>query len=491
MQRFFFLLLILPVMFAAAQNTKPAKYRIVIMTDMTHDDGNSLVRYLYYANDFDLEALIVTPQLPDYPHSAEEPWKKAQTILRGYKAILPNLKKHAPDYPSYEKLQQLTKKGRGALPIIWLTNTKKFSGEIAGRHAESSWGDIRFADWIGEGPNPNGESKDSEGSEFLQQVFAKKDDRPIFVQMWGGPITFVQALYRYRQRQGEEKFRKLLPKLHVFGITLQDITFDYMINLDSVKTLGCGNFGTTTSTYQGERVKPGWLLFDGGHFWRYIKVMKAEEVAGNDAMAANYDHGGEGDTPSFLYLLSAFLGLNDPLQPSQGSWGSRFVPMPSTYPAGYYSTCGVSAAELERWVPDAKNSFMARMKWATNSPSEVNHAPVAVLGGDRSNKVVYRKSAPGSRVVLDASKSFDQDGDRLSYRWFHYKEAGSYQNPIDIPDSASSRIRFTVPHDIGNDDLHLVLEVRDQGSPSLVAYRRVVIAKKGGRVEDEAKGEGR
>ena len=44
------------------------RYRVVIMTDMTHDDGNSLIRYLYYSPHFDTEAIIVTNQLPDFNH---------------------------------------------------------------------------------------------------------------------------------------------------------------------------------------------------------------------------------------------------------------------------------------------------------------------------------------------------------------------------------------------------------------------------------------
>ena len=353
-----------------------------------------------------------------------------------------------------------------------------FSGDIAGRHAESSWGDIKFEDWIGEGQNPKGEPKDSEGSELLQRIFDKEDERPIFVQMWGGPITFVQALYRYRQRQGEEKFQKLLNKLHIYGITLQDITFDYMIDIDAAKSLGCGNFGGTTSTYQGKRVQPRNLLFDGGHFWRYIKVMKAEEVNKNDAMAANYDHGGEGDTPAFLYLLSASLGLNDPLEPSQGSWGSRFAPMGGAFPEGYYSTCEVDKKALEWWVPETRNSFFARMQWATHSPSEVNHAPLPAIGKDSSNKVIYKSAVPGKKVGLNASASTDIDGDPLSYKWFHYVEASSYKKPLSIADPHSPLLSFKVPEDLGEKAIHLVLEVRDQGTPSLVAYRRIVIQKK-------------
>lgn len=54
------------------------------MTDMTHDDGNSLIRYLHYAHLFDTEAIIVTNQLPDYYHDSPEPWNKAQEIIKAY-----------------------------------------------------------------------------------------------------------------------------------------------------------------------------------------------------------------------------------------------------------------------------------------------------------------------------------------------------------------------------------------------------------------------
>jgi hypothetical protein len=226
-------------------------------------------------------------------------------------------------------------------------------------------------------------------------------------------------------------------------------------------------------------VSPRWLLFDGGHFWRYIKVMKAEEVNGNDLMADNYDHGGEGDTPAFLYLISASLGLNDPKQPSQGSWGTRFQAMPSSYPRGYYTTCGVPQSELERWIPDAKNSFLARMKWATQPPTQVNHAPVAAVGKDTSNKVIYLSASPASKLRFDASASFDRDGDKLDFKWFHYAEAGSYPQQLTLKDAHNSRVELLVPKDLGNEEIHLVLEVRDQGKPSLVSYKRIVIRKKG------------
>ncbi len=459
------------------------KYRVVILTDMTHDDGNSLIRYLYYAHQFETEAIIITPQLPDYNFNDAGPWEKGQSILNAYQQEFNQLRKHHNEYPTPEQLQSVTKKGHGALPIIWLTNTKKFKGQIASRYVESEWGDIRFEDWIGEGNNPNGEPKDSEGSEFLQQVFSRDDDRPIFVESWGGPITFIQALYRYKQRNSPEKFQKLMAKLHVFGILLQDISFDYLINLDIVQAQKCANMGDVKSTYNGDRVSPKWLLHDAGHFWYYVfsrdsgyvKPMTAKEVNGHGQMSEIYDDGGEGDTPSFLYLISASLGLNDPLQPAQGSWGSMFKPMGKPFPEGYFHTCRVDATEMKRWVADAKRSFENRLKYSVKNPEEVNHEPVAVVNGKKGNEVQALKVKPGKTINLDASKSFDPDGNQLIFKWFIYSEAGNYAGNFDIIYPSLARQKLVVPDDITGKEIHVILEVKDNGTPGLVSYRRFIL----------------
>jgi hypothetical protein len=70
------------------------KFRVVILTDQTHDDGNSLIGYLYYSHLFDTEAIIVTPQLPDFKHTDDGPWRKAQGIIKAYSEEFPHLKLH-------------------------------------------------------------------------------------------------------------------------------------------------------------------------------------------------------------------------------------------------------------------------------------------------------------------------------------------------------------------------------------------------------------
>lgn len=458
------------------------KYRVVIMTDMTHDDGNSLIRYLYYSNEFDTEAIIITPQLPDYNYNSTGPWEKVTSILEAYSTEYNQLKKHHSDYPTPESLVNVTKKGRGAIPIMFLTNAGKFAGPIADRYVESEWGEINFPDWIGEGNTPNGEPKDSEGSEYLQDIFDKDDDRPIFVQMWGGPITFVQALYRYKQRNSEEKFKKLMSKLHVFGILLQDITFDYLIDLDQVNNQTCTDLQDVKSTYDGERVSPKFLLHDQGHFWHYvfgrdedyIKPMVPNEVNGHGPMSDIFDNGGEGDTPSFLYLLSANRGLNDPLDPTHGSWGSLFVPMGESFPPGYYHTCGVENNELKRWVADAKLSFENRLDYSLKNPDEVNHEPIPMINGKNNNEIEVLQISSGSTIQLDASESFDPDGNKIGYNWFFYKEASTIKELPLIRDPSAEEIKIKIPEVVNDGSIHLILEVKDSASTSLKSYKRII-----------------
>lgn len=478
--------LILTVVFIACFTvvySESNKYRIIIMTDMTHDDGNSLIRYLYYSHLFETEAIIVTPQLPDYEYDSKEPWQKCQDILSAYKSEYEQLSKHQDGYPTYDSLKSVTKKGHGALPIIWLTNDKKFDKDIAGRHVVTSWGDIKFEDWIGEGNNPYGLPKDSEGSEYLQKVFEKDDDHPIYVEMWGGPIAFIQALYRYKKNHTATETLRLLSKLHIYGILLQDITFDFLIDIDEVKKLDCTNFGTTTSTYNGERLNAGWLLHDGGHFWQYccydgegwVKPMHENDVKGYGPMSNLYDHGGEGDSPAFLYLLSANLGLNDPLNPTHGSWGSMFKPMGEPFPDGYYHTCDIDASQLMRWKEEVRNSFLNRLNYSIKAPTNINHEPQCIINGNTTNEIIYMRAEPGNTVTLNASQSFDPDSDELSFSWFRYDEADNYNGTLLIEDPNQDKIKLKIPSDLHDKEIHIILKASDNGKPPLCAYRRIIL----------------
>ena len=193
-------------------------------------------------------------------------------------------------------------------------------------------------------------------------------------------------------------------------------------------------------------------------------------------MSNIYDNGGEGDTPSFLYLISATLGLNDPLKPEQGSWGGLFQSMGDDFPEGYYHTCGVDVEQLMRWKDAVKNDFMNRLDYSINEPEEVNHNPVVVVNQDSSHQVMTILAEPGETIGLDASASYDPDREDITFSWFYYPEASSYSQDFSLPQPQSSAQSVSVPTDIGNGEIHIILEVKDTGEPNLLAYRRIILS---------------
>lgn len=435
----------------------PAKnYRYVVCSDMTHDDDNSLIRLLHYANEIDIEAIIITDQGPESMKNKNWPetiWNRAQEIIDAYGKVEDNLRLHDPSFPSADHIRSITKMGKGF--------AQRMSGSM-------DKGNEHFWDYVGEG-------RDSEGSDYLQKIFDKKDERPIYVAFWGGPITFAQAMWRYEQNHTEEEVQALLDKLIFHCISFQDVTFDYFVDLDSVgiKFFNHRFYGD----YDGKRLIPSMILGDILHFWRYIGAVDADIVHQNSGpLGALYDKGGEGDTPSFLNLLSMNRGLSNISFPSAGGWGDMFII--KSLPNFWYAENN-NFNELLRWLPETNNSFYARCKWEKKDFSSSNHEPVAAFNKSKSAKFTYLTADPGDIVRLNAKGSTDPDGDNLTYKWWQYKEADSYKGEVIINNSNAVRASFILPDGIGEGEIHVILEVRDDGDPVLTSYHRIIISKSG------------
>ena len=110
------------------------------------------------------------------------------------------------------------------------------------------------------------------------------------------------------------------------------------------------------------------------------------------------------------------------------------------------------------------------MDWCTKSYAEANHAPVPALAHDDE---IFVKG--GEVVVLDATPSFDPDGDGLSFLWFCYPEAGD--NTEARIDGAPNihRVTLRVPKLTVSSEIHVILQVTDKGTPALTRYKRVIL----------------
>ena len=84
-------------------------------------------------------------------------------------------------------------------------------------------------------------------------------------------------------------------------------------------------------------------------------------------------------------------------------------------------------------------------------------------------------------MALDASASKDPDEQRIGKAWWHYTEASTYADVVDMDRSLRDKIEFTVPFDTKPQTHHVMVTVRDGGTPSLFAYRRLLVEAEAGK----------
>lgn len=410
--------------------------RMIVTTDLgaDPDDEQSMVRLLVSANEFDIEGLIVSTGC----------WKKSQSdtkmldkLVDAYGQSVDNLKVHAEGFPSLETLRAISVMGQ-----------------------------------TGYGMGDVGDGKDSLGSELIIAAVDKDDPRPVWVGAWGGANTIAQAIWKVRATRSREELSKFLSKLRVFDILGQDDAGAWIAkNFPEVFYI------RATGVY-------GWAPPKNGDYQR-------NDIQSHGPLGAVYPNtqwATEGDTPAFLHVYPN--GLNDPENVDQGGWGGRFdlakkagirSMKPVTNEADFdpYLMFGNSAegsAAIKRWNVSYDNDFAARMDWSiTSKYSDANHHPIAVVNGDSSRKVLHISAAPGTDVQLSAADSSDPDKNSLSYAWSFYQEPSSYQGDVKIENRNDLVTKIRVPENGAGKTLHLILEIHDDGSPSLYAYRRIII----------------
>ncbi|CAG5068974.1 hypothetical protein DYBT9623_01707 [Dyadobacter sp. CECT 9623] len=438
------------------------KSRILVLTDIENepDDTQSLVRFLTYSNQWDIEGLVATTSIHQPNRVAPE---KIKQLIQAYGKVRNNLLLHEKGYPTTEYLLSITKP---SIPEF--------------------------------GMQAIGDGKDSEGSEWIIKVIDKKDDRPVWIPVWGGANCLAQALWKVRKTRAPEDVKQFVSKIRMYTISDQDDTSPWIRkNFPDLFYVGSPGYHAAGAyhyaTWSGISGDKFHGRFVGANFEIVDNPWLDEHVRSHGPLGAEYPFTKflmEGDTPSFLGLIEN--GLNVPEHPEYGGWGGRYELYkprtlkyfyePETRPIytdamdevkgvdGNFHTS--NKATLWRWREAFQNDFAARMDWTVKPFKEANHPPKAV--SKNGNAI---KAKTGEKVTLSAEGSQDPDGNALSYEWIYYPEPGSYnvKEPLGIVDAKAVTTSFTAPKVMQPETIHVILAVTDNGKPALTRYQRVIV----------------
>lgn len=448
----------------AATDNHPLKPRLVILTDIAPaenepDDMESMIRLLVHADLFEIEAIITTSGWNSSGTHYPKEWAdSAKMVIQAYEQDLPNLMKRSGQHGFLPLSQEEDRQHIGYWPSADYLRSRTMMGST------------------GMGTAILGEQNRSAGSDFLIRLADEADPRPIWITLWGGGNTLAQAIWQVRHTRSEAELKTFLHKLRVYAITDQDVSIhDQQHSLSSHYWM-LQEFAEDLFFIWDESAWVSQNYMGRIHWPEY-----AEHIQGHGHLGSiypKYKYGVEGDTPSFLYLLPN--GLNDPEQPRDGSWGGSFKQ--SLAPDSVHHCYTNHASPLKErsqhyeklhFYTPAFNNFAARMDWAAKGKG--NRNPIAIVNGQTGFEALRLTAQAGQLLTLDASSSYDPDGDDLTIHWWMLPEAGTYAGALSITAPYAPRTTFRLPTDCNGKQLHIICEVTDNGTPCLTGYRRVII----------------
>jgi len=453
------------------QNKEIVKPRVIVTSDGEIDDECSMVRFLLYANEWDIEGIITSSsQYHWHGHRwAGDDW--LDPYLEAYGEVYPYLILHNKDYPTPEYLKS----------VSFLGNVE-IEGEM---------------DSI------------TPGSQHIVKVLLDESDKqPIWIQAWGGTNTIARAL-KTIEDDYPEKMEYVANKLRFFFIWEQDSTYQSYIRPHwgkfNIPTIISDQFiaimyywKQTLPKEQQKYFTGDWMksniLQNHGSLCSLYKAHTGDKKGFDDG-----DFRSEGDSPSFLHNIET--GLRNMEAPNYGGWGGRYVlirentwldPVADSlyeYPEGrWYGSSAWGRKRLKekipndtvllqylkpvwRWTNALQNDFAARADWCVKPFKEANHPPVVKL-----NNELDINAKPGFEIQLNAKGTDDPDNNKLTYNWWFYNEPSSFKGNIEIENSNNQNTSFQVPDTIDKEaTIHIICEVQDNGIPQLTRYKRVII----------------
>lgn len=465
--------------------------RYIVLTDIhplgilpwsEPDDIESLHRLLLYSNEIDIEGIIACTSCFLKNGARPKDVHVITDLINTYGQVRKNLTIHAEGYPEASALHRVVCAGISEY----------------GRKPGKGFASAKY------NSNP--------GVNLIIDAVDKDDDRPLWIGLWGGANTLAQAIWKVEQSRSKSDLDRFLRKLRIYSISDQDMSGKWLRDRygDRLFYIVTPSHGTRKGSRQyylatwpgisadrnshgsndGKR-KGG---FDGANYDLVSNHWLSEHIISHGIYGAKYPKPVfimEGDTPAFLGLIPN--GLNYPEHPDYGGWGGRFnycIPAPSpdlapekhpVWTSSSDTVIGQDAksysspqATIWRWREAFQHDYAARMDWTISEQfSKANHPPVAKLIHDNM-LIAYS----GERVELNASNSYDPDGDILSFKWYVYQEAGNSSAAIEINHSHEAVAYFIAPDtpdNLTSVHIHVILEISDNGTPSLTRYQRVIV----------------
>jgi len=424
-----------------AAEATDSRLRFIIETDAggDPDDEQSLVRFLLYVNEWDVEGIIANrARTRDGENRNKERTGLGvvRALVKAYGECWTHLVQHDERYPRADVLLART---------------------VAGY------------------------DDTDEAVKLIIDIVDRNDPRPVWYADWGtdtGGATnnLRRALDRVLRERGERGYAKFKNSLRIIGY---DLYADH--------TTRAPDWKFWINTFQPPMEGRRWYhRFSGITAKAGGFDLQRDVLTGHGPLGALYPTNTthwqkEGDTPTFLYLVPT--GMNDPEQPTWGGWAGRYGTRENAAGKPYFwanqfdAWNGVTNRDntLARWAAHLQNDFRARLDWCVKPFKDANHPPRVTLNGSRGQEILHLHAKAGTQLKLDADASSDPDGQRLRFNWFHYPEPGTYRGGIEITGMNTASATVQIPKDAGGTTLHVVVAATDEGQPPLTRYRRAVI----------------